>query len=307
MNKSRKLIVIGDPGLDGAVALAMALASSNLEVVAALATAGNIGHEQATKNMQAVLGRLDPARWPRLGIAPLASYELDGKAWHGSNGLHGLDWPSATPLNAPTSDRLLVELARKHPGELSLLNLGPCTVLAQALDREPALPELLSLVVLAGGAWRDSGNSQPGVEFHFHCDPDSARKVLHSGFRLRLVPLDASRPMVISPAMMTDWGTSTQLGGFLAELMPHGLRHAQSSLGIEGVPVEDVAALVALEFPEACTLRPMAVDIETKGEISRGMSIFDTRRQPGSKPNAEVVLHIDPEWFQKTLASRVNP
>lgn len=306
MIKTRKVIVLGDPGLDGAVAVGLALVSPHLEVVALLAAAGNIGADQATRNMQAILARLDPDRWPRLGVAPPVSYDMDGRIWHGSNGLLGLDWPSAPPLNAQPSDRLLVELARKHPGEISLLNLGPCTVLAQALDREPALPEMLNQVVLAGGAWRDPGNSQPGVEFHFHCDPESARRVVHAGFRIRLVPLDASRAGVISPAMMAAWTGSNPLASFLAELLPHGLRMAKSEHGIEGVPVEDVAALLAFESPEACTLRSMSVDIETKGEISRGMSVFDTRRHPAPRPNAEVVLHLDPEYFQKVVSTRVN-
>ena len=306
MKKPRKVIILGDPGLDGAVAVGLALAYPHLEVTALLASAGNVGADQATKNMQAILARLDPARWPRLGVAPSVSYDMDGRAWHGSNGLLGLDWPSAPPLNAQPSDRLLVELARKHPGEISLLNLGPCTVLAQALDREPALPELLNQVVVSGGAWRDSGNSHPGVEFHFQCDPESARRVVRAGFRLRLVPLDASRAVVISPAMMASWNSANPLAGFLGELLPHGLRLAKSEHGIEGVPVEDVAALLAFESPEACTLRPMAVDIETRGEISRGMSVFDTRRHPAPRPNAEVALHIDPEIFQSAVSTRVN-
>lgn len=306
MKKPRKVVVLGDPGLDGAVAVGLALVSPHLEVVALLASAGNISAEQATRNMQAVLARLDPARWPRLGVAPSVSYDIDGRVWHGSNGLLGLDWPSATPLNAQPSDRLLVELARKHPGEISLLNMGPCTVLASALDREPALPELLSQVVVAGGCWRDPGNSHPGVEFHFQCDPESARRVIQAGFRLRLVPLDASRGIIISPAMMTAWTGQSPLARFLAELLPHGLRLAKSEHGVEGVPVEDVATLLAFEFPEACTLRPMSLDIETKGEISRGMSVFDTRRHPTPKPNAEVALHIDPEFFQSTISCRVN-
>lgn len=306
MKKRRKVIILGDPGLDGAVAVALALHSPHLEVVALLAAAGNVAAEQATRNMQSVLARLDPGRWPRLGVAPTVSYEIDGRTWHGSNGLLGLDWPSAPPLNAPCSDRLLVELARNHPGEITLLNLAPCTVLAQALDREPALPGLLGQVVIAGGSWRDPGNCHPGIEFHFRCDPESARRVLHSGFRLRIVPLDASRAMVISPAMMAEWADGGPLAGFLAELLPHGLRIAKSEHGVEGVPVEDVAALLALECPEACNLRAMSLDIETRGEISRGMSVFDTRRHPASKPNAEVALHIDPELFQKTFLARVS-
>ena len=206
MKKLQKVIILGDPGLDGATALSLALADPNLEVLAALACAGNVSAEQATRNMQAVLARLDPPRWPRLGVAPVVDYDVDGRFWHGANGMVGLELPSAPPLNAPSSDKLLIELARKFPGEISLLNMGPCTVLAQALDREPALVDLL----------------------------------------------------------------------------------------------QNVGALLALVRPDGCKMRSIPVDIETQGEITKGMSIFDTRRNNhGGKANINVILQIESAVFEQ--------
>ncbi|MCY2947766.1 MAG: nucleoside hydrolase [Planctomycetota bacterium] len=300
MKKLQKVIILGDPGLDGATALSLALADPNLEVLAALACAGNVSAEQATRNMQAVLARLDPPRWPRLGVAPVVDYDVDGRFWHGANGMVGLELPSAPPLNAPSSDKLLIELARKFPGEISLLNMGPCTVLAQALDREPALVDLLQNVVVVGGAWRDPGTILPGVEFHFHCDPQAARRVIHAGFRLQLVTLDATRSLVVSPAMMTGWNELSALGEFMRELLPPALRLAEMSHGIEGVAMDDVGALLALVRPDGCKMRSIPVDIETQGEITKGMSIFDTRRNNhGGKANINVILQIESAVFEQ--------
>lgn len=306
MKKLQKVIVLGDPGLDGATALGLALADPNLEVMAALACAGNVGAEQATRNMQAVLARLDPPKWPRLGVAPPVHYDLDGRFWHGANGLVGLELPSAPPLNAPPSDKLLIELARKYPGEITLLNMGPCTVLAQALDREPSLPTLLANVVVVGGTWRDPGTVLPGVEFHFHCDPQAARRILHAGFRLQLVTLDATRSLIVSPAMMAGWIGITALGEFMRELLPPALRLAEMSHGMEGIAMDDVGALLALIRPESCKMRSIPVDVETQGEISRGMSIFDTRRHQGGKANANVILQIETSAFERYLNDLIH-
>ena len=86
MKKLQKVIILGDPGLDGATALSLALADPNLEVLAALACAGNVSAEQATRNMQAVLARLDPPRWPRLGVAQLLITMLTADSGTGPTG-----------------------------------------------------------------------------------------------------------------------------------------------------------------------------------------------------------------------------
>jgi inosine-uridine nucleoside N-ribohydrolase len=94
MKKLQKVIILGDPGLDGATALSLALADPNLEVLAALACAGNVSAEQATRNMQAVLARLDPDGrgwgWPQLLITMLTADSGTGPTgW--------LDWNCQAP------------------------------------------------------------------------------------------------------------------------------------------------------------------------------------------------------------------
>jgi len=176
MNATRSVILINDPGVDGAFTTSLALLDPRIEIAAVLATPGNVSAQQATRNLRTILDLVDPPRLPRLGIAPPASFDVDGRQLHGANGLAGLQFPAIEPMHSQTSERLLVELARANPETHTVLLMGPATVLASALDREPALPKLLRQVIMVGGSWKSPGNCGPGIDFHFRCDPESAKK-----------------------------------------------------------------------------------------------------------------------------------
>src|SRR5439155_11205644 len=119
---------------------------------------------------------------------------------HGPDGLGGAGGPSA-PLHSPIpSDKLLVELARLTPQEITLIVLGPLTTLARAIDRDPEVPGLLHRVVCVGGCWHEPGNAGPVTEFHFACDPPAAWRVFQAGVPLTLIPLDVTRKALFFPA-----------------------------------------------------------------------------------------------------------
>src|SRR5438309_3754510 len=112
---ARKVILIADPGIDGAFAIALALHDPDLNVVGLAATAGNVPAEQATRNVHILVEQLDPARWPRLGAALPVEYDVDARALHGANGLGGVDFPCAQLHHPHASDKLLCDLVRMYP------------------------------------------------------------------------------------------------------------------------------------------------------------------------------------------------
>src|SRR5262249_21212082 len=164
--------------------------------LALAATAGNVPAEEATRNVHILVEHLDPPRWPRLGAALPVEYDVDGTKLHGPGGLGGLEFPAATLHHPHPSDKLIVDMARQHPGELALVAMGPLTVLARALDRDPELPSLLRRLVVLGGSWHEPGNASAVAEFHFYCDPPAARQVLRSGAHVTLIPLDVMRKVL---------------------------------------------------------------------------------------------------------------
>jgi len=291
---STKVVLISDPGIDSAFAIALALFEPEIEVVGMLATPGNVSAEQATKNLRIVMDQLDPPRWPRLGAAPDVDYGIDGRNLHGPLGLGHTDFPCASLHHLPPSEKLLVELVRQYPHELTVICLGPLTVLARAIDLYPELATLLQQIVIVGGALHEPGNAGPVSEFHFYCDPKAARKALHCGAPLTLVPLDMMRKVLYSPTDLL--GDSTEISPayhFLRQVVPYGIAATSHLYGIEGFHLKDVLGVVAVSFPAAIHVKKMFVDVETNGELTRGMSVFERRAGMNATPNVNVVTEVD--------------
>jgi inosine-uridine nucleoside N-ribohydrolase len=304
---SRKVILVSDPGIDGACAVALALLDPELEVLGLAASAGNISAEQATRNVHMIVEQIDPPRWPRIGAALPVEYDVDGTRLHGPGGLGGVDFPCAQLHHPHQADKLISDLVRQFPKEVTVALLGPATVFARALDRDPELGALVERVVMVGGTWHEPGDASAVAEFHFYCDPPAARQVLRSGIPLALLPLDVTHKVLFSPSDLLQLpGRDTRTGRFLSQIVPHGLAPTAGQFGVEGVYLQDVLAVVALMRRGAVSTRAVAADVETRGEHTRGMSIFDVRWSTTTKPNVEVAVGVDMQavrqYMQETLA-----
>jgi inosine-uridine nucleoside N-ribohydrolase len=291
---AQKIILIADPGIDTAFAIALALHDPDLDVVGLIASAGNISADQATQNVNLLINAVDPPKWPRMGAALPVSYEIDGTRLHGADGLGNIGLPPVT-LHQPTpGDKAIVELVRLYPHEVTVVVIGPATVLARAFDRDPELPALIERIVLLGGAWRVPGNASAVAEFHFYCDPPAARQVLRSGRSITLVPLDAARKLVFSPTDLLELpAPDSATCMFLRKIVPFGIRASSNLYGIEGFHLKDVLGVAAVAQPGKFTLESVHVDIELRGELTRGMSVIDTRPTPAGPPNVEIATGVD--------------
>lgn len=297
-----KVILICDPGIDGAFAVALALHDPNLEVVALTATAGNVNAEQATKNIHILVNQLDPPRWPRLGAAPPTHYDHDGTRLHGANGLGNIDFPCAPLHHLQSSDKLVADLIRQYPGEITVICLGPLTVLARAFDMCPEAPSLVRRLVCLGGAWREPGNAGPVSEFHFACDPAAARQVVRSGAPLTLIPLDVMRQVLFSPSDLLNLPTDqSRACRFLRQIVPFGIAATSNLYGIEGLHLKDVLGVAAVAIPEAIATKPLRVDVEIRGELTRGMTVVDQRPEVAGNTNLDWALTADGAEIQAYL------
>lgn len=291
---SQKVVLVSDPGIDGAFAVALALHDPGLDVLGLLPTAGNVSAEQATKNVHVLIEQLDPPRWPRLGAAPSVEYEIDGTRLHGSQGLGGTPFSCATLHHLPVSEKLLAELVRNYPHEVTVVCLGPLTVLARACELFPDLPTQVKRLVCMGGSLHEPGNAGPVSEFHFFCDPAAARKVIHCGAPLTLIPLDVMRKVLFSPSDLL--GLPADRPGpcrFLRQIVPFAIAATSNLYGIEGFHLKDVLGVVAVALPEALRTKHMRVDVETRGELTRGMSVFDERTWEPGMGNVDLAMEVD--------------
>jgi inosine-uridine nucleoside N-ribohydrolase len=289
----RKVVFIADPGIDTAFAIALALNDPNLDVVGLLPTAGNVSADQATANVHTLIDVIDPPKWPRLAAALPVRYDANGLELHGPGGLGGVSFPSATRHTLHPADKILCELVHEHPRQVTLVNLGPLTTLATALDRDPSLPAVLDQTVIIGGCWRESGNASPVAEFHIHLDPEAAKRVFHAELHPLMIPLDVTRKLIFSPTDLLELpNPNSRTCQFLRQIIPFGIRASSNLYGIEGFHLKDVLGTVAVAIPTALSSTSLLVDIEIRGELTRGMTVIDARPNAVGVPNARVATGI---------------
>ena len=201
------IVIDTDPGVDDALALALAFASPELTVRAVTTVAGNVDLETATANAVYLLDLLAPGHAPRLakGCAkPLARSLVTAEEVHGSDGLAGITrldgWhrpDTSRQLARGSAVDVMLDEIKRSTEPLTVIALGPLTNIAAAITRDPAAMRRISSLVVMGGSLYAGGNVTPYAEFNFYVDPEAADAVLAAGLPLTLVPLDVTHQLVV--------------------------------------------------------------------------------------------------------------
>lgn len=305
---SRKVIIDCDLGIDDAVALCMLLLDEQLEVLAVTATEGVVPADQANHNLQAIVTEIDPERHPRLGLASPAedAPPVDTRYLFGNDGLGNSDLEAFQRQHTMMSDKLIVDCARANPEEVTLVCLGPLTNLARAIRREPNLPSMLSQVVMVGGSLTATGNISPCSEFNFYFDPIAAREVLATRMTKTLIPLDVVREVTFGLDLMDQLpGEDTRVGWFLKQIFPFAFRAFRQQLGLENITLNDAVGALALMDPDLFEFEQMVGDVETEGELTRGVLVLDRRRELREAPNVTVATSLRTEDARQYLIDRL--
>jgi len=292
---TRKIIIDCDPGIDDAVAICMALFDPRLDVLAITATAGTTSAEQATTNVNAIVTQLDPPRYPRIGrAAPTSDAPVTGDSHlHGRDGLGNCHLQVSDRQHQGASEKVIAELLRKHPNEITVVCLGPLTNLARLFQRDPAVIPLVDKVVISGGAVTHAGNATAIAEHNMYFDPVSAQEVFASGTTKSLVPLDITEQITFGVELIELLPSKfTRVGALLQQMIPFAFRVAHQQLGRELIPLYDPTTLVSVLEPELFTWVEMAGRVETTGELTRGATVFDRRLRPAWQDNMEVAQEV---------------
>jgi inosine-uridine nucleoside N-ribohydrolase len=255
-----------------------------------------------------LLEEFDPPRWPRIGAAPAVDYGMNGSRLHGPEGLGPVSVPNVRLHQTYASDRLIIDLIREQPREVAVIVLGPATVLARAFDRDPELPALIQRIICVGGAWHEPGNASAVAEFHFYCDPLSARKLLQSRIPLTLIPLDVTRKALFSPGEIMEMTVhDSRCCRFLKQIAPFGIHMTSNLYGIEGFHLKDVVGVAALSLPSLLETRALRVDVEVSGELTRGMTVVDARHGAKNDTNVDLVVGIDRARLREYVKAMLAP
>jgi purine nucleosidase len=288
---AQKIIIDTDPGQDDAVALLLALASPELEILGITAVAGNVPLALTERNARTIVdlsGRTDVPVFAGCD-RPLARALVTAEHVHGKTGLDGADLPDpVTPLSPVHAVDFLVETLRREPaGTVTLCPLGPLTNIAEAFRRAPDLAARVKQIVLMGGGCFEGGNITPAAEFNIFVDPEAAKIVFGAGTDLIVVPLDVTHQALTSRNWIEEMralGTAT--GRAVAGWTDFFERFDVAKYGSEGAPLHDPCVIAWLLAPDLFDGRRINVEIETESPLTRGMTVADWWRVSGRAANA---------------------
>jgi len=311
-SSSTPLIIDVDTGIDDAFGLLYACASPHARVPGVSTVSGNVDLAHATRNTRAALAlarRADIPVWP--GCAqPILNTPSDARHVHGATGLGYAVLPDPPAADEPANAiDAIVSHAHALRGELVLVATGPLTNVAAVLMREPALPKLLQRLVLMGGAYRDAGNVTPAAEFNIWHDPEAARIVFRAfsdeaAAPLVAVGLDVTCKALLLPQDLTALAQRCKglphapaLLRFLDDAARFYFERMEKWSGARVFTMHDPLAVAAAIDPSLIMTQRVAVDVETAGDLTRGMTVADWRSVWRRPPNADVAIAVEAKRF----------
>ena len=310
MALQRKIIIDTDPGQDDAVAILLALASPELEILGITAVAGNVPLALTQKNARKICelgGRPDLPVYAG-AVRPMVNPLVTAEHVHGKTGLDGPDLPEPVmPLQPEHAVDFIVETLMAHePGEATLCTLGPLTNIALALVREPLIAPRIREIVMMGGGFFEGGNITPAAEFNIYVDPHAADVVFRSGVPIVMMPLDVTHKALTTAARVSAFrDLGTRVGMATAEMLEFFERFDEEKYGSDGGPLHDPCVIAYLLKPELFWGRHCNVAVETASELTLGMTVIDWWGVTDRPANALVMRDIDHEGFFQLLTERL--
>jgi inosine-uridine nucleoside N-ribohydrolase len=302
-----KIILDTDPGHDDAIALLLALASPELEVLGVTTVSGNQTLEKTTGNALKILEFVERTDVPvHVGAArPLVRDQWAAAHVHGESGLDGPDLPKprTKPRDGHAIDFIAAQV-EEHDGVV-LVPVGPLTNVGLLLAKYPGIESRIARVVLMGGAIAE-GNVTPAAEFNIWADPEAAHRLFTSVLDVTMVGLDVTHKALLLPEKVNELRGAGRVGTLVAQLYEfyHG-RHVRM-YGWEGSPVHDALAVAHVIRDDFLETRHRHVQIDTGPEPGRGRTYVDLWKRTGKEPNAHVGVDVDGPAFIEFLIERLS-
>jgi inosine-uridine nucleoside N-ribohydrolase len=305
VNRPIPVIIDCDPGHDDAIALLLALASPELELLAVTTSYGNQTLEKTTANALRVLELAARTDVPVAAGAdrPFVREVAVAAHVHGESGLDGpaLPPPESTPV-AAHAVAFIAECVRTVGRPVTLVALGPLTNVARYLELHG--DGGLERIVVMGGSIAE-GNITPAAEFNIWCDPEAAQRVFSSGLDVTMIGLDVTHKAVLGPTTAARLRRVGRIGTFVADLNEFFSRYHKKTYGWDGAPIHDAVALAHVIRPGLVHTRHRNVEVELESELCRGRTVVDLWRRTDRARNVHVGVEVDAEAFFELLVERI--
>lgn len=324
----KKIIFDTDPGTDDAMALMLALHSPELDVRAITVVPGNVTAQQGLENALRMVSLANRCDIPVAAGAqhPLFQKLITAEFWHGKNGLANIELPpSKCKVDARFGPDLIIQMVRAAPHEITLVPVGPLTNIALAVEKDPAIVLLVKEVILMGGSIK-GGNVNAAAEANIYNDPEAAQIVFQAGWPLTMVGLDVGDKTLLGRKHLEQLSrTHGPVNDFIYGVAKF-LVELSEKYGSNGTPMYDPLAVGVAIDATLVTAPAMRVDVETRGEFTRGETVANRRGEiernvlrhfpEGDRyviesldkvePNAKVCVDVQADRFLQLFVSRIQ-
>jgi inosine-uridine nucleoside N-ribohydrolase len=320
----KRVILDTDPGTDDAMAILLALDSPELKVEALTVVPGNVDATQGLENALKIVSLAGRCDVPVAGGAqhPLDQKLITAQFWHGKNGLANVELPpSKCKVDPRFAPDLIIQTIHRYPHQVTLIPVGPLTNIALALSKDPSIAYLVKDVVIMGGSIA-GGNVDGAAEANIYNDPEAAQIVFNAGWMVTMVGSDVGeRTLITRDDLAKLRATHGPQNDFISSIVDFYVTRSEKS-GWSGAAMYDPLAVAIAMDPTLGTLKEMHVDVETKGEFTRGETVanrmgsdennvlhgdhYEIEDFIALKPNARVCLASDRARFLQLFETRIQ-
>ncbi len=304
------IIIDTDPGQDDALAILLALASPEIELIGICAVAGNVPLSLTEVNARKIceLAGKPVTKVFAGAIRPMLRPLVTAEHVHGKTGLDGPVLPEPKmPLQKQYAPDFIIDTLMSRPaGTVTLCCLGPLTNIGIALIKEPRIASRIKRIIAMGGGWSEGGNITPVAEFNIYVDPQAARLVFDCGAPITLIPLDVTHQALTTRVRIEKFRVmKNNTGPAVAQLLDFFERFDVEKYGTDGGPLHDPCVIAWLLHPEMFTGKDCNVAVECESELTMGQTVVDWWRVTNRPHNAHVVRGIDHGAFFKLLTEHL--
>ncbi len=306
----KHIILDSDPGIDDALAILLALASPEIVLDGISTIHGNASTAQVTKN---ALSILELAKGSHIPVykgcdLPLVKESLLGPETHGDTGLGyaNLSAPQVQAQAQHGSD-YLIEHIMSHPGEITLVAIGPLTNVALAIRKEPRIIQHVKEVFVMGGAIKHQGNTTPLAEFNTYVDPHAAHMIFHSGMPITLTPLDVTYECIfLKEDLDRLLKIDSPITKFISDTTRFYMEFHDEYQKIDGCVINDPMTLALTFMPEICDYQDLYVDVDISTGVGLGNTFADFYNYDKKAPNMKVATGVRPRMFMELFLERME-
>jgi len=302
----------------------LALNSPELDVRAITVVPGNVTASQGLENALRMVSLANRCDIPIAAGAqhPLFQKLITAEFWHGKNGLANVELPpSKCKVDSHFGPDLIIQMLHASPHEITLVPVGPLTNIALAVLKYPSIVPLVKDIVIMGGSIT-GGNVNAAAEANIYNDPEAAQIVFQAGWTVTMVGLEVGDKTLFSKKQLDALAqTHGPVNDFIYAVAKY-LVDLSAQFGSPGSPMYDPLAVGAALDPTLVKTREMHIDVETRGEFTRGetvgnrLGMVERNVLHGDRyviegvdkvtPNAKVAVDVDSDRFLQLYVSRIK-